>query len=74
MLAQDKLTNLQHELLKVFQYNLNETQLAEIRQLLSSYFAEKATAEMDKLWEQNKWDNSTMEEWAATHTRTSSKQ
>jgi hypothetical protein len=29
---------------------------------------------MDKLWEQNKWDNSTMVEWAATHTRTSSKQ
>ena len=73
MVAQDKLTNLQNELLKVFQYNLNETQLAEIRQLLSSYFAEKATAEMDILWEQNKWDNSTMEEWAATHTRTSTK-
>jgi hypothetical protein len=73
MVAQNKLTNLQHELLKMFQYNLSETQLIEIRQLLSSYFAEKATAEMDKLWEQNKWDNNTMEEWAVRHTRTSSK-
>jgi hypothetical protein len=49
MVAQDKLTNLQQELLKTFRYNLTEAQLIEIRQLLSSYFAQMATAEMDKL-------------------------
>ena len=73
MVAQDKLTNLQHELLKLFRHNLSENQLIEVRQLLSSYFADKATAEMDKLWEQNNWDNNQMDEWASAHTRTSSK-
>jgi len=72
MLATDKLTNLQHELLKMFHYNLSENQLIEVRELLSVYFAEKATSEMDKLWGQNKWDNNKMEEWASKHTRTSS--
>ena len=70
MMTLDKLTNLQHELLKVFQYDLKENQLLEIKQLLSAYFAEKATSEMDSLWEANGWNQETMEKWAKEHTRT----
>ncbi len=66
----DKLTNLQHELLKVFQYDLTEKQLLEIRQLLASYFAGKATSEMDRLWETNTWNEDLMKQWAKEHTRT----
>jgi hypothetical protein len=65
-----KLSNLQLELLKVFSYQLNQQQLVDIKNLLANYFAEQATEEMDKLWEENKWDNNTMAEWASEHLRT----
>ncbi len=65
-----KLTNLQLELLKVFSYQLNQQQLTDIKNLLANYFAEQATQEMDKLWEENNWDNNTMTNWANEHLRT----
>ena len=55
-----KLTNLQLELLKTFSYQLSQQQLTDIKKLLANYFAEFATQEMDKLWEENNWDNNTM--------------
>ncbi|MCX7068928.1 MAG: hypothetical protein NTW85_14710 [Methylococcales bacterium] len=64
-----KLTNLQLELLKVFSYQLNQQQLTDIKKLLANYFAEQATQEMDKLWEENNWDNNTMTTWANEHLR-----
>ena len=64
------LTNLQLELLKVFSFNLSDQQIKEIRGLLAKYFAEKATQEMDKLWESQDWTNETMEEWSKEHLRT----
>ena len=69
MTTENKLSNLQQELLKVFHYNLGENQLLEIKELLSRYFAEKATAEMDRLWENNNWNEDTMAHWAKEHTR-----
>ena len=64
------LTNLQLELLKLFSFNLNDQQIKEIRVLLSRYFAEKATQEMDQLWESKNWTNETMEQWSKEHLRT----
>lgn len=57
------LTNLQLELLKIYSFNLADTQLLEIRDILAKYFADKATEEMDKLWEENNWSEATMEKW-----------
>ena len=65
-----KLTNLQLELLKTFSYQLNQQQLTDIKNLLGNYFAEQTTQEMDKLWEQNNWNDDTMTEWANEHLRT----
>ena len=65
-----QLTNLQLELLKTFRYDLNEMQLAEIRDILSKYFARKATAEMDKFWEDNNWNDETIEKLSHEHLRT----
>jgi len=48
-----KMSNLQLELLKVFSFDLDDKQIVEIRDLLANYFAEKATEEMDRLWEEN---------------------
>jgi len=64
MEATGKLTNVQIELLKLFQYNLPEKQLVEIKNMLAKYFAETATAEMDNLWEENNWNNDTMKNLA----------
>ena len=69
MEATAKLTNVQLQLLKLFQYNLPETQLLEIKNILAKYFAQTATAEMDKLWEENNWSNGTMMEWVDEHLR-----
>jgi len=68
-----KLTNLQLELIKVFSYQLNDVQLLEIRDILTKYFADKATNEMDNLWIENKWNSNTMDNWAEEHMRTPSK-
>jgi hypothetical protein len=50
MEAAGKLTNIQIELLKMFQFNLPEKQLVEIKNILAKYFAKTASDEMDKLW------------------------
>lgn len=42
----------------------------EIIELLSNYSAEKATNEVDKLWEKNKWNDQTMEDCSKEHLRT----
>lgn len=65
-----KLTNLQLELLKIFSYQLNQQQLTEIKNMLAHYFADQATQEMDKLWEENSWDNNTMTNWTNEHLKT----
>ena len=64
------LSNLQLELLKVFSLDLKEEQLFEIRDLLSKYFADKATEAMDELWEEKDWDEQTIEGWSKEHMRT----
>ncbi len=69
MKTQEKLTNLQIELLKLFSFEVDEKQLVEIRQLLSDYFAQQATTEMDRLWNENNWSDDTMKKWANTHLR-----
>ncbi|MEL6538198.1 MAG: hypothetical protein AAFQ98_22455 [Bacteroidota bacterium] len=57
------LTNLQIELLKLFDLNLKEEELLEVRALLAQYFANKATDEMDALWVEKNWTSQTMQNW-----------
>jgi hypothetical protein len=69
MVHAQKLTNLQLELVKLFSYKVAENQVLEIKQLLSNYFADKATEEMDRLWDENNWSEETMKEWSNEHLR-----
>ena len=69
----NKLTNLQLELLKIFSYQLPDNQLVEIKNILAKYFADKASDEMDKLWQEKSWTNKTMENWSNEHLRTAYK-
>jgi len=70
MIEAQKLTNVQIELIKLFNQEVPDEQLLEIKNLLAKYFAEVATREMDKLWDENDWNNDTMEEWLVEHNRT----
>ena len=67
--AVGKLSNAQIELLKLFKYDLPEKQLVEMKSLLARYFADTASDEMDRLWEENDWSNDTMKEWSNGHER-----
>ena len=70
MEAAKNLSNLQLELLRVFNFELSEEQLKEIRALLADYFASKASSEMDTLFEEKGWDEGKIEEWSKEHMRT----
>ena len=57
------LTNLQLELLKLFSLELPEEDLIQIQRLIAGYFADKASDEMDRLWEEKRWNDETMASW-----------
>lgn len=48
----------------VFQYNMQE---------IEADIADKATKEMDRLWEEQHWTDETMNAWAQEHLRTKPK-
>ncbi len=56
---------MQLELLKLFRLDLPEEDLIEIQRLLARYFADKASDEMDRLWDEKGWSDETMDEWLA---------
>lgn len=63
------LSNIQKELLKLYSTDIPDDQLIDIKLILSKYFAEKASDEMDRLWEENDWNEDTMNQWANEHNR-----
>jgi hypothetical protein len=64
------LTNMQMELIKMFNYNLPEKQLLEIKQILVKYFADKVSDQADLLWKENNWTNDTMNSFLNESQRT----
>ena len=58
------------EILKIFKYNLEESQLLELKEVLSHYFMSKIDSEMDKIWNENERHNTTLETISYRHTRT----
>lgn len=62
------LSNMQKELLKLYSTEIPDSQLQEIKQLLSRYFADKASDEMDRLWDEQKWNDQTMNQWSMNTT------
>lgn len=66
---QSGLSNLQLELLKLYGNNVPDKQLFEIRMLLAKYFAEQATAAMDKVWDEKKLTQQDMVNWSNEHNR-----
>ena len=57
------LTNLQHELLKLYSSNIEDADLLHIKRYLAKYFADKAVGEADKVWGEKNYSNETMNQW-----------
>jgi len=57
------LSNVQEELLKLYSTNLSQEELKELKIVLGKYFARKATKEADKIWDEKKHSNETMDAW-----------
>ncbi|OGU35294.1 MAG: hypothetical protein A2068_05240 [Ignavibacteria bacterium GWB2_35_6b] len=62
MLSQP-LSNVQEELLKLYSQNLSPEELKELKTVLGKYFSRKATKEADKIWDNKKYSNETMDSW-----------
>jgi hypothetical protein len=65
--AQSRMTNLQFELIKMFNYELGNQELRDIKSLLADYFQRKIDSELDKLWEEKEWTNDTMSQILNEH-------
>jgi hypothetical protein len=69
IMSSGKLSNLQMELLKVFNRDLPDEQVLEIRSLLADYFLKKADEELERLENEKGWTAETYEKWANEHWR-----
>ncbi len=63
MVLQTPLSNVQLELLKMFSRDLSEQDLLNLRRLLARFLAEKASDELDQLWDERGWSDETMDSW-----------
>lgn len=69
MTTQKNLSNVQVELLKLYANDIPDEQLYEIKLLLARYFADKATAAMDSVWEKKGLTEQDMVDWTNEHNR-----
>jgi hypothetical protein len=63
-------SNVQLELLKVFSYQISDSDLIELRRLLAQFFAQKAVEAADAAWEDNNWTDADIERLLNTKLRT----
>lgn len=64
------LTELQMELLELFARQISDEDLKQLRLMFSTYFANKAMGEMEKVWIERGYDEQTEKEWLNEHMRT----
>jgi hypothetical protein len=57
------LTNVQIELMKLFNTNLSENELAELKDLLSRFYANKAVAEANAILDEKGLTDEDMDRW-----------
>lgn len=64
------LSNIQLELLKLFSREISEEELLEIKQLLTQFFAQRATQKANEVWDNNRWTDEDAERLLHLHERT----
>lgn len=62
-----KLSNIQLELLKIFSFDLSEKQINEIKVILTKYFADNISDQMDELFKDKNWGEDQIERWSKEH-------
>ena len=60
----------QMQLLEMMSFVKSEKVLADLKQVISDYFASKAQAEIDRLWDEGEITLDTIEQWGKEHMRT----
>lgn len=68
MVLEKPLSNLQLELLKLYSHELSNQDLVAVQRLLAKFFADRASDEMDRLWDKNGWTDETMDQWLSDPT------
>jgi hypothetical protein len=63
------LSNTQLEILKAFSHHLNEIELKELRSVIAQYFAKRAIAAANKVWDEKKWTNQDVDRMLNTKIR-----
>ena len=64
------LNNAQLEIVQLFQSNLNDTELTELKKLLVAYKAERLARKINQVWENKGWTQDNMNDFLQTHLRT----
>ena len=72
MEATTRLSNLQLELLRLYQNTVTEQDLNNFKQYLAYYFAEKASNEFDEFIQQNNISVEEVNNWSTEHFRSKS--
>jgi len=65
-----QLTDTQRELIDWFKLEMTDGELNELNSMFARYYADKATAGIDKLFEENGWGQEKIKEWQNEHMRT----
>ena len=68
--ATTKFSNLQIELLKIYQNNISEQDLIFIKNFLANYFANKVTNQFEEFIKENHISNEEVNSWSKEHLRT----
>lgn len=63
------LSNVQLELLRVFNHSLSDEDLLEVKRVLANHFAAKASDAMDEVWDRNGLEPGDMNSWTNGHER-----
>lgn len=61
--TQPKLSNIQLELLKLFNTDFNSNDLKELKNQLATFYAQKSIQLADNFWVENNLTDEKMEEW-----------
>ena len=69
-----KLSNVQLELLKLYERNISDKDLIELKDHIGLFFLDRYVKKADEAWEKNGWTEATMEEFLKTKMRRTSGQ
>lgn len=70
MLQSVELNKAQLSILRLLSRMDTEEKVEELRQVISNYYAKKATEEMDRLWDSGEWSETKNEAVLEEHLRT----